>query len=158
MPTEDAYSSGHLVLSHLGFEMFFCWDHWHSIKHCTTNSWLLTWFDFLLNLTSFLDLTPPFHVPLVVLLAKFDMTEYMFSLGICNGCGMLTGDAYSSGNLVLSRFGCSSVEPNLAWTCLVSGLLRFEHPSVILFFASIMYNLHKNGDLDITIIRQCWWF
>ena len=49
---------------------------------------------------------------------------------------MPTEDAYSSGHLVLSYFGtcmCSNVETNLSWTCLVSGLLNFEHPSVLLF-------------------------
>ena len=49
---------------------------------------------------------------------------------------MPTEDAYSSGHLVLSHFGtcmCSNVETNLSWTCLVSGLLNFEHPSVLLF-------------------------
>ena len=49
---------------------------------------------------------------------------------------MPTEDAYSSGHLVLSHFGtcmCSNVETNLSWTCLVSGPLKFEHPSVILF-------------------------
>ena len=43
---------------------------------------------------------------------------------------------YSSGHLVLSHFGtcmCSNVETNLSWTCFVSGLLNFEHPSVLLF-------------------------
>ena len=28
---------------------------------------------------------------------------------------------------------CSNVETNLSWTCLVSGLLNFKHPSVLLF-------------------------
>ena len=45
-------------------------------------------------------------------------------------------DAYSSGHLVLSSFGtcmCSNVETNLSWTCLGSGLLSFEHPSVLQF-------------------------
>ena len=28
---------------------------------------------------------------------------------------------------------CSNVESNLSWTCLVSGPLNFEHPSVLLF-------------------------
>ena len=49
---------------------------------------------------------------------------------------MPTGDAYSSGHLVLSHCGtcmCSNVEINLSWTCLVSGLLNFEHPSIFLF-------------------------
>ena len=71
----------------------------------------------------------------------FDIiTEHRFPKGICNGCGMPTGDANSSGHLVLSHFGtcmCSNVETNLSWTCLVSGLLNFEHPSVLLFCPSI---------------------
>ena len=49
---------------------------------------------------------------------------------------MPTEDAYSFRHLVLSHFGtcmCSNVETNLSWTCLVSGLLNFEHPSVLLF-------------------------
>ena len=49
---------------------------------------------------------------------------------------MPTEDAYSSGHLVLSQFGtckCSNVETNISWTCLVSGVLSFEHPSVLLF-------------------------
>ena len=53
---------------------------------------------------------------------------------------MPTGDADPSGHLVLSHFGtckCSNVETNISWTCLVSGLLSFEHPSVPLFFASL---------------------
>ena len=45
-------------------QMFFCWNHWYSIIHYTTNSWLFTWFDFLPNLTPVLDLTTPFRVPL----------------------------------------------------------------------------------------------
>ena len=71
------------------------------------------------------------------LFTDFDViTEYRFPLGICNGCGMPTADAYSSGPLVLSHFGtcmCSNVETILSWTCLVSGLLNFGHPSVLLF-------------------------
>ena len=53
---------------------------------------------------------------------------------------MPTEDAYSSGHLVLSHFGtckCSNVETNISWTCLVSGLLSFEHPSVLLFLLDI---------------------
>ena len=115
MPTEDAYSSGHLVLSHLGF----------------ANVLLLR--PLTLNHTLHLFMTP---VPDLTF-TDFDViTEYRFPKGICNGCGMPTGDAYSSGHLVLSHFGtcmCSNVETNLSWTCLVSGLLNFEHPSVLLF-------------------------
>ena len=76
-------------------QMFFCWDHWHSIIHYTS---LL-------------------HLSLTWLFTEFDViTEYRFPYGICNGCGMPTGDAYSSGHLVLSHFGtciCSNVETNL---------------------------------------------
>ena len=63
-------------------------------------------------------------------------------MNICNGCGMPIEDAYSSGHLVLSHFGtCKSshVETNLSWTCLVSGLLSFEHPSVLLFVLAEIY-------------------
>ena len=53
----------------------------------------------------------------------------------CNGCGMPTDDAYSTGHLVLSLFGtcmCSKVEINLSQTCLVSGL-KVLNISVLLF-------------------------
>ena len=43
--------------------------------------------------------------------------------------------------LVLSHFGtcmCSNVETNLSWTCLVSGPLNFEHPSVLLFCLKLL--------------------
>ena len=72
------------------------------------------------------------------LITEFDFLPNCarFPQNICNGCGMPTEDAYSSGHLVLSHFGtcmCSNVETNLSWTCLVSGPLNFEHPSVLLF-------------------------
>ena len=72
------------------------------------------------------------------LITEFDFLPncVRFPWNICNGCGMPTEDAYSSGHLVPSHFGtcvCSNVETNLSWTCLVSGLLNFEHPSVLLF-------------------------
>ena len=60
---------------------------------------------------------------------------------ICNGCGMPTEDAFSSGHLVLFDFGtcmCSDVETNLSWTCLLSGLLNFEHPSVLFLCFSML--------------------
>ena len=47
---------------------------------------------------------------------------------------MPTEDAYSSGRLVLSHFGtCMCSKTNRSWTCLVSGLLNFEHSSEFLF-------------------------
>ena len=70
MPTEDAYSSGHLVLSNLGFAnvlllrpltLNYTFHHllliWLLTKYesfpwfDSTNSWPFTWFDFLLNFT-----------------------------------------------------------------------------------------------------------
>ena len=53
-----------------------------------------------------------------------------FPYNICNGCGMPTEDAYSSGHLVLSHFGtckCSNVETNVSLACLASGLLRVSN-------------------------------
>ena len=103
-------------------QMFSCWDHWHSILHYT----------------SIWHLSPIWHF------TDFDViTKYRFPKGICNGCGMPTGDAYSSGHLVLSHFGTcmfSNFETNLSWTCLVSGLLSFEHPSVLLFCFGYLKN------------------
>ena len=77
------------------------------------------------------------------LITEFDFLPNCarFPQNICNGCGMPTEDAYSSGHLVLSHFGtcmCSNVETNLSWTCLLSGLLNFEQPSVLLPLLSKM--------------------
>ena len=112
-------------------QMFFCWDHWHyhSLQHQFMTLSLIWLLSFIWH-HRFMTLS------LIWLLIEFDITEYTFPWGICNGCGMPTGDAYSSGHLVLSHFGtcmCSNVETNISWTCLVSGLLSFEHPSVLLF-------------------------
>ena len=86
---------------------------------------------------------------LLVTLTEYDIfTEIYitelesFQQNICNGCGMPTGDADSSGHLVLSHFGtcmCSNVETNLSRTCLVSGPLNFEHPSALLFCSSSFF-------------------
>ena len=168
-------------------QMFFCWDHWPSSIHATTNSQPFSRFDFLLNLTLLNigfhgvsatgvacwqgTLTPPdtwscpnlglacvlMSTPLspeLVLCSDFwiSNTPRYFSFPyyhlkfyliprrfhrICNGCDKQTEDAHYSGHLVLSHFGtckCSNVETNLPWTCLVSGLLSFEHPFVLLFY------------------------
>ena len=62
---------------------------------------------------------------------------------------MPTEDAYSSRRLVMSHFGtciCSNVETNLSWTCIVSGLLIFEHPSVLLFcFNKGLYSVNSGS-------------
>ena len=50
---------------------------------------------------------------------------------------MPTEEGYFSRHLILSYFGtwmCSNVETIHPWTCLVSELLSFEHPSVILCY------------------------
>ena len=129
-PVVDLHNNDCVICSIWDLQMFFCWDHCHSIIHYTTNLWLFTLFDFLPHLTHFLDLTPQFmSLSLVWLLIELDMTEYRFPWGICNGCGMLTEDVYSSGHLVLSHIGtckCYNFETNLSLTCLVSGLFEFR--------------------------------
>ena len=75
--------------------------------------------------------------PLLIWTLLLNLTFYlMCKVSIEHMQRVPTEDAYSSGHLVLSHFGtcmCSNVETNLSWTCLVSGLLNFEHPSVLLF-------------------------
>ena len=46
---------------------------------------------------------------LIWLLYEFDMTEYRFPWGICNGCSMQTEDAYFFGYLVPSHLGLAYV-------------------------------------------------
>ena len=85
----------------------------------------------------------------------YSVSPFMPTWEICqkmiyrlNGCGMPTEDAYSSGHLVLSHFGtcmCSNVETNLSWTCLVSGPLNFEHPSVLLFCLFFLKHWSQNS-------------
>ena len=79
-----------------------------------------------------------------------------FPYNICNGCGMPTEDAYSSGHLVLSHFGTcmfSNVETNLSLTCLVSGLLNFEHPSVLLVWFTSFATMHELAELKREVFR-----
>ena len=45
-----------------------------------------------------------------------------------------------------------NVETNLSWTCLVSGLLNFEHPSVLLFCLFKIYML-RNMTTDKKILN-----
>ena len=128
MPTEDAYSSGHLVLSHSGFENV-------PLLRPLTQSYITTPIhDAFPDLTPFLDLTPPIHDPFP------DLTSYWnWHYWIWVSMGHLQRVWHAARGrllLVLSHFGtcmCSNVETNLSWTCLVSGPLNFEHPSVLLF-------------------------
>ena len=98
-----------------------CWDQRYpiSIRHYTSLWHYLPGLTFLLN--------PTFHQILVFIEHR-------------NGCDMPTGDAYSSGHLVLSHFGtcmCSNVETKslLNLSCLQT--LKFEHPSVLLFCSGL---------------------
>ena len=112
-------------------QMLFCWANWQSIMNCTSyRIWLLSWIWHHHFMSLFL----------VVLLAEFDMTEYRFLLGICKGCGMLIGDAYSSGHLVPSHFGaciCSTCwYQSFPRTCpYFSGLCTSNTPRCFLNFA-----------------------
>ena len=68
-----------------------------------------------------------------------------------------TEDAYSSGHLVLSHFGTcmySNVETNVSWTCLVSGLLKFEHPSVLLFCFHVITRTFRNIKRFVAYLRE----
>ena len=174
MPTGDAYSSGHLVLSHFGtcmcsnVETNLSWtclvsgllnfEHPSVLLFCSKEvlwsvrgSYQTIWGPPLPNVTRHSGWWPHTVTPSIDktlhqfltitdldLITEFDLLPNWtrFPKNICNGCGMPTEDAYSSGHLVLSHFGtcmCSNVETTLSWTCLVSGLLNFEHPSVLLF-------------------------
>ena len=118
MPTEDAYSSEHLILSLLGLAKF--------VLLVETSNTL-----YRLDIIPVCDIITGRNI-----FTESEFPKYWFPKSICNRCGMRTGDAYSSGHLVLSHFGtceCSNVETNLSLNCLVSGLLSFEHPSVLLF-------------------------
>ena len=63
----------------------------------------------------------------------------------CNGCGLPTEDAYSSGHLVLSHLGLAFVlllRPFFPELVMSTDLMSFEHPSVLLFcFASLTFLL-----------------
>ena len=88
--------------------------------------------------------------PLLIWTLLPNLTFYLIVKGFHRtyATGATTEDAYSSGHLVLSHFGtcmCFNVETNLFWTCLVSGLLNFEHPSVLLF--CYMSSVTQKGSL-----------
>ena len=86
---------------------------------CYTKFWRITIYSDTLHWT---DISPIFDTLLILTLLP---NCVRFPWYICNGCGMPTEDAYSTGHLVLSHFGtcmCSNVETNFSWTCLVFGL------------------------------------
>ena len=103
---------------------------------CYTTFWMMTIYSDTLHWSGITPIFDP--VTDLDLITKFDFLPNCtrFPYNICNGCGMPTEDAFSFGHLVLSHFGtckCSNVETNFSWTCLVSGLLSFEHPTILLF-------------------------
>ena len=110
---------------------------------CYTTFWMMTIYSDTLHWSG---ITPIFdRITDIDPITEFDFLPYYerFPKNIWNGCGMPTEDAYSSGQLILSHIGtykCSHVETNLSWTCLVSRLLSFEHPSVLLLFACKVYS------------------
>ena len=69
---------------------------------------------------------------------------------ICNGCGMPTEDAYSSGHLVLSHLGLTSIlmlRPFIPEIVISMDLLSFKHPSVLLFCPSTWFVCDHQGHL-----------
>ena len=50
---------------------------------------------------------------------------------------------------------CSNVETNISWTCLVSGLLSFEHPSVLLF---LLHPYQVSSKFTKQFLRRSWTF
>ena len=116
-------------------------DHiqWHPplIGH-HTNFWLLLIWTLLPNLT-------------------FNLIVQGFHRTYTTGAACQHGDAYSSGHLVLSYFGtcmCSNVGTNLSWTCLVSWLLNFEHPSVLLFCLSYRKTSLVIGQINLDAFQR----
>ena len=102
--------SGHLILSHLGFAFV------PSNRNHTTYLWRLP------NMTYL----PKFTLP------NWRGFNRIFATGVACQQGTLTPpDTWSCPTLGLACVLMS--RPNLSWTCLVSGLLNFEHPSVLLF-------------------------
>ena len=119
---------------------------------CYTTFWMLTIYSDTLNWSG---ITPIFDPITDLNLTEFDFLPncQRFPYNIWNGCGMPTEDAFSSGHLVLSHFwicNCSNVETNLSWTCLFSGLLSFEHPSVLQFLLYTAIPSHRPNKSPFT--------
>ena len=97
------------------------------------------------TVTPFIDKTLHQFWQLLIWTLSPNLTFYLIVQGFhrtyATGAASQQKDAYSSGHLVLSHFGtcmCSNVETNLSWTCPVSELLNFEHPSVLLFAFALL--------------------
>ena len=118
MPTEDAYSSGHLVLSLLGLAF---------VLLVETSDIL-----YRLDIIPVCDIIPGLYI----------ITESDISPNIGFHRASATGVACQQGTLTPpDTWSCPTLglacvlmsRPISPKTCLVSGLLNFEHPSVLLF-------------------------
>ena len=120
-------------------QILFCWDHWHSFIHYTTNSWPFPWFDFLPNLTPFLDLTPRIYDPFS------DFTSYWMNLTLLNvgfHWASATGVACRQGTLTLPETLFRSPFLGLAYAPIIensfpelAATFRLEYPRYFLDFA-----------------------
>ena len=135
-----------LVLSHLGFANVLLLRPL-TLNHTLHNQFMtlsLNWLLTELDSFSWIDTTNSWHFP------WFDSTEYRFPWNICNGCGMPTGDAYSSGHLVPSLWDLhvllveTNPFPNLS---LFYRTMLFEYPSVLSRFCSaVLWKPPKFGN------------
>ena len=104
---------------------------------CYTTFWMMTIYSDTLHWSGITPIFYPFTDLDLITEFEFLPNCERFPKNIYNGCDMPTEDAYASGHMVLSHFGtckCFNVETNLSWTCLVCGLLSFEHLSVLFIF------------------------
>ena len=108
-----------------------------SSTECYTTSWRMTIYSDTLHWS---DITPIFDpVTDLNLITEFDFT-LLYEVSIEH---LQRVRHANRGRLLLRTPGtcmCSYVETNLSWTCLVSGLLSFEHPSVLLFCPCIIWS------------------
>ena len=81
---------------------------------------------------------------LVWLLTEFDITEYRFPCSICNGCGILTGDAYSPGHVAPSHL-------KLAYILLVE-----NNPFPIKYLSVLSRLCFKNMFPNASLILLSW--
>ena len=101
--------------------------------------------------------------PLLIWTSLPNLTFYLIVQGFHRT--YVTGAACQQ-RTVLSHFGtcmCSNVETTLSWTCLVSGLLNFEHPSVLLFCLRLFGYLRSTSEIRrmfiyLFIFSHLWFF
>ena len=98
---------------------------------------------------------------LIWLLIGFYITEYRFPWGIFNGCGMATGDAYSSEHLVPSLWDLHMfylLRPIIFRTCrCFTGLCSSNIPRYFLDFACMCYHTFYEMYYLIWILSSSFW-